>query len=64
MTVTNKQLLISESHDDLNQCTSCMEKPDQYVTHFSRLIMALDQMYLTQFTYSNLSQSRQEQWIE
>jgi hypothetical protein len=64
MTVTNMQLLIFETHDDLNQCTSCMEKPDQYVTHFPRSIMALDQMYLTQFAYSNISQSRKQQWIE
>jgi hypothetical protein len=35
MTATNKQLLISESHDDSNRCTPCMGKPEQYVTYAS-----------------------------
>jgi hypothetical protein len=38
MTATNKRLLISESHGDLNRCTSCRGKPDQhatYASHFS-----------------------------
>jgi hypothetical protein len=38
MTATNKWLLISESHNDLNQCTPCREKPDQHVTRFSRSV--------------------------
>jgi hypothetical protein len=33
-TVTNKWLLISESHSDLNRCTPYREKPDQYATCF------------------------------
>jgi hypothetical protein len=32
MTATNKRLLISESHGDLNRCTSCRKKPDQHAT--------------------------------
>jgi hypothetical protein len=35
MAVTNKRLLISESHDDLNWCTPCRGKPDQYDTYAS-----------------------------
>jgi hypothetical protein len=35
MTTTNKRLLISESHDDSNCCTSCNEKPDKYDTYAS-----------------------------
>jgi hypothetical protein len=38
MTATNKQLLISESHDNSNRCTPCRGKPDQhamYASHFS-----------------------------
>jgi hypothetical protein len=38
MTATNKWLLISESRGDLNWCTPCREKPDQHITHFSRLV--------------------------
>jgi hypothetical protein len=34
-TTTNKRLLISESRDDLNQCTSCRGKPDQHATYAS-----------------------------
>jgi hypothetical protein len=30
MAATNKRLLISESHDDLNRCTLCRGKPDQH----------------------------------
>jgi hypothetical protein len=33
MTGTNKRLLISESHDDLNRCTPCRGKPKQYTTY-------------------------------
>jgi hypothetical protein len=33
-TVTNKRLLISESHGDSNRCTPCKEKPDQHATQF------------------------------
>jgi hypothetical protein len=33
-TVTNKRLLISESHSDLNRCTLCRGKPDQHATCF------------------------------
>jgi hypothetical protein len=40
-TVTNKRLLISESHDDLNRCTPCMEKLNQHATHFSRLVIRI-----------------------
>jgi hypothetical protein len=35
MTTTNKWLLISESHGDLNRCTPCRGKPDQYDTYAS-----------------------------
>jgi hypothetical protein len=35
MIVTNKRLLISESHGDLNRCTHCREKPDQHTTYAS-----------------------------
>jgi hypothetical protein len=34
MTATNKQLLISESHDDSNRCTPYMAKSDQYASRF------------------------------
>jgi hypothetical protein len=34
-TATNKQLLISESHGDLNRCTPCRGKPDQHDTYAS-----------------------------
>jgi hypothetical protein len=36
MTTTNKRLLISESHDDLNRCTACREKSDQHDTYASQ----------------------------
>jgi hypothetical protein len=35
MTVINKRLLISESHDDSNRCTPCGGKPDQHTTYAS-----------------------------
>jgi hypothetical protein len=35
MTVTNKRLLISESHGDSNRYTPCSEKPDQHATYAS-----------------------------
>jgi hypothetical protein len=35
MTAINKRLLISESHDDLNRCTSCRGKPDQHAAYAS-----------------------------
>jgi hypothetical protein len=35
MTDTNKRLLISESHIDLNRCTPCKAKPDQHATYAS-----------------------------
>jgi hypothetical protein len=35
MTAINKQLLISESHDDSNRCTPCRGKSDQHATRFS-----------------------------
>jgi hypothetical protein len=38
MTITNKQLLISESHGDSNRCTPCRGKPDQHATRFPRLV--------------------------
>jgi hypothetical protein len=38
MTITNKQLLISESHGNLNRCTPCRGKLDQHATHFPRLV--------------------------
>jgi hypothetical protein len=38
MTVTNKRLLISESHDDSNRCTPCRGKPDQHETCFPRSV--------------------------
>jgi hypothetical protein len=34
MTVTNKWLLISESHGDSNRCTPCRGKSDQHATRF------------------------------
>jgi hypothetical protein len=34
-TVTNKRLLISESHGDSNRCTPCRGKPDQHNTYAS-----------------------------
>jgi hypothetical protein len=34
-TATNKRLLISESHDDSNQCTPCRGKTDQHDTYAS-----------------------------
>jgi hypothetical protein len=34
ITVTNKRLLISESHGDSNRCTPRRGKPDQHATHF------------------------------
>jgi hypothetical protein len=36
MAASNKRLLISESHGDLNQCTPYMGKPDQHGTYTSR----------------------------
>jgi hypothetical protein len=33
MAATNKRLLISESHDDSNRCTSYRGKPDQHATY-------------------------------
>jgi hypothetical protein len=42
-TVTNKQLLISESRGDSNRCTPCRGKPDQhdtYASHPSRFLWA------------------------
>jgi hypothetical protein len=38
MTATNKRLLISESHGDLNRCTPGRGKPDQHATRFPRLV--------------------------
>jgi hypothetical protein len=35
MTATNKRLLISESRDDSNRCTSCRGKPDQHTMYAS-----------------------------
>jgi hypothetical protein len=35
MAAMNKRLLISESRDDLNQCTPCQGKPDQHDTYAS-----------------------------
>jgi hypothetical protein len=35
MTATNKRLLISKSHNDLNRCTPCREKPEQHATYAS-----------------------------
>jgi hypothetical protein len=34
-TATNKRLIISESHDNSNRCTSCRGKPDQHDTYAS-----------------------------
>jgi hypothetical protein len=36
-TSTNKRLPISESHDDLNQCTPCRGKLDQHDTYASHV---------------------------
>jgi hypothetical protein len=56
-TATNKRLLIFESRDDSNHCTSCRGKPDQHDTytfhvspHMSdirllRVIPVLDNLY-------------------
>jgi hypothetical protein len=35
MVATNKQLLLSESHGDLNHCTPCRGKSDQHDTYAS-----------------------------
>jgi hypothetical protein len=35
MANTNKRLLISESHDDLNRCTPCRGKPNQHDAYTS-----------------------------
>jgi hypothetical protein len=37
-TATNKWLLTSESHVNLNRCTPYMRKPDQHTTHFPRSV--------------------------
>jgi hypothetical protein len=37
MTVTNKWLLIFESHSDSNRCTPCWGKPDQHATYASHI---------------------------
>jgi hypothetical protein len=65
-TDTNKWLLISESHDDLNRCTSCRGKPDQHVICFlhSVRIRHSYHMYLVQSTYDNLLRRRQLSWID
>jgi hypothetical protein len=38
MTVTNKRLLISESHSDSNRCTPCRENPDQHTKRIPRSV--------------------------
>jgi hypothetical protein len=38
MTVTNKRVLISETHGDSNRCTPCRGKPDQHATRFPRSV--------------------------
>jgi hypothetical protein len=38
MTVTNKRLLISETHGDSNWCTPCRGNPDQHTTRFPRSV--------------------------
>jgi hypothetical protein len=38
MTVTNKRLIISESHGDSNRCTPYRGKPDQHTTRFPRSV--------------------------
>jgi hypothetical protein len=60
MTVTNKRLLISESHGDSNRCTPYRAKPDQHATytshsssrtpgvHFLRAIPIRDNLSLAQ----------------
>jgi hypothetical protein len=37
MAATNKRLLISESHGDLNRLTPCKRKPDQHDTYSSHI---------------------------
>jgi hypothetical protein len=39
MTTTTKQLLISESHGDLNRCTPYRGKPDQHTTCLPRSVL-------------------------
>jgi hypothetical protein len=36
--ITNKRLLISESHDNSNRCTPCRGKLDQHATRFSHSV--------------------------
>jgi hypothetical protein len=51
-TATNKQLFISDSHDDSNRCTSCRGKLDQhdmYASHVS--LHTPDVCFLQQFSY-------------
>jgi hypothetical protein len=38
MTITNKRLLISETHDNSNRYSPCKGKPDQQATHFPRSV--------------------------
>jgi hypothetical protein len=40
MVATNKQLLISKSHGDLNWCTPCRGKPNQHATYAQRTLPA------------------------
>jgi hypothetical protein len=44
LTATNKQLLIYESRDDSNRCTSCRVKPDQHVTRITRSVHVWSQI--------------------
>jgi hypothetical protein len=73
MAVMNKRLLISESHGDLNRCTSCRGKPDQhdmYASHTSsRPVYAFygQSLYVASFHESSTnldgSHSSREKWL-
>jgi hypothetical protein len=45
MATTNKRLLISESHSDLNRCTPCKRKPDQYDTYASHTSLRMSNVH-------------------
>jgi hypothetical protein len=66
MTDINKQLFISESHDDLNRCTPCRGKPDQHNLYASRASPRTPRVWFLRavHVYDNLSHSRQQIWTD
>jgi hypothetical protein len=66
MTVTNKRLLISESHGDSNWCTPCSGKPDQHDTYtFYTSPRTHGVCFLhTIPVRGNLSHNRQQIWTD